>query len=148
MRSASPCVLRFAWVATCVAITAVAGCGRGVTLCEVRGKVTLDGQPLPTGVVVSFTKAGKGAFGIIQPDGTFTLVTRDKGNGILPGVHRLVVKAFKEKANASPEDDAHRLVPARYMSPETSGFSVTATPGKSEFVILELHAEILPARSR
>ncbi|MCC7473810.1 MAG: hypothetical protein IT425_00320 [Pirellulales bacterium] len=114
----------------------------GTALGEVRGIVTLDGQPLSQGSVVSYPENGKGALGTIQSDGSFILITRGLKSGVSVGHHRLAVVAYQQPAQASPEADQKPLVPLRYMQPDTSGLSVTVASGKLETLQLELKSAI------
>jgi len=70
---------------------AIAGCGTGGKA-RVTGKVTVNGKPV-TGGLISFTpvadqkEPGKPASGEVQQDGTYTLGTESKGDGVVAGKH-------------------------------------------------------------
>jgi hypothetical protein len=90
----------------------------------VKGHVTLDGKPLKIGTVITIPDAGRGARGLIQPDGSFELGTYAKADGALLGTHHIGVVAY-EGANLGPEsNDAKLIVPKRYTNPESSGLTI------------------------
>ena len=80
----SPLKPRRVVAASCLAIFLLVGCGGSPwPTAPVHGTVTLDGKPLDNGRVTFVPKAGRGASGIIQSDGTFkmetlNIVARDK----------------------------------------------------------------------
>ena len=141
-----------------------AGCGPADGLSgivPVRGKVTLDGEPLASGEIRYMPTApeGRQARGSIESGGRFELSTLRPGDGALPGEYRIVVLA---PADESTEDAAARrsnenagrrrrtfaaeggapsLVPLRYTNPESSGLTDTVGDGSRESVVLELSSE-------
>jgi hypothetical protein len=102
-----------------------AGCGddRQKTA-AVSGKITYNGRPVPNGTVTFIPDpAGPPATGEIQPDGTYTLTTYVKGDGAVPGRHKVVVVAMDDAAGKLPEERKPLpppIVPAKYTSPATS----------------------------
>jgi hypothetical protein len=135
-------VARCAFVfALAVGLTALAGgCGaNGPKFVPVKGKVTFTngeaveaGETL-TGYVVFNADPAKGntsmevAQGKIQPDGSFSLSTRDK-DGAVPGWYKVTV----DIARTNPKDpyDHKQLVPPRYLDKDKSGlaFEVVENP--------------------
>jgi hypothetical protein len=80
-------------------------------LAPVRGKVTIDGQPMTSGRVLFAPVAqggevnvGKPAFGHIQSDGSFVLRTYTDGDGAVVGNHWVTIYNVDTEAgdNASP----------------------------------------------
>lgn len=68
------------------------GCGSGLDIVPVRGKVQIDGAPMTEGkVLFSSIDRHKPAVGTIQPDGTFVLSTLKSGDGAVPGRFRVTV---------------------------------------------------------
>lgn len=152
------------WVAA--ACLAVAGCGSADGLPDVvpvRGTVTLDGEPLPSGDVLYLPTdpAGRQARGSIDERGRFRLSTLRPNDGALPGEYRIVVLAPAEE---SAEDAAARranenagrrrrtfgaeegpasLAPLRYTKPETSGLTDVVDDDHSGSISLELTSEAL-----
>ena len=129
-------VARFAFVfALAGGLTALAGgCGAGgPKFAPVKGKVTYaDGTPIEagerlTGYVVFHADAAKGnktgevAQGQIQPDGSFSLLTRDK-EGAFVGWYKVTV----DVARTNPKDpyDYKRKVADRYVEKDQSGLAV------------------------
>lgn len=114
------------------ALIAAIGCGdSGPTLAPVKGNVLLDGQPLTTGTVSTQPAAGRGANGIIQPDGTFIL-SSGREPGAIVGKHQVAVVAYEGAASSSPEAPQGKLLtPQRYATVATSGLSLEVTSGKN-----------------
>jgi hypothetical protein len=79
-----------------VILMTLAGCGKPEAYCEVEGKVTLDGQPLP-GVHVWFYPEGEGgvqppyATGVTDAQGVYTLTAVNGQHGALVGKNRVAV---------------------------------------------------------
>lgn len=127
----------------CLAVLfSVAGCGGSDELTVVRGRVLLDGSPLPHGSVSTLPDHGRGAVGVINDDGRFELSTRGVGNGLRPGTHRVAIVAFRDPTGKSLEGRRDLLTPARYSSPATSGLSIDVVPGESSDVTLELTSRV------
>ena len=65
-----------------------AGCGSQKT--QVTGVLKLDGKTVPGGTVL-FTPTSpdnKPAVGAVQPDGTFSMMTEERGDGVMVGQYR------------------------------------------------------------
>lgn len=69
----------------------LAGCGRTSDLIPTEGMVTLDGKPLAGATVLLIPEGttGQSAFGTLQSDGSFRLVTSGR-DGVLPGSYRVI----------------------------------------------------------
>jgi hypothetical protein len=130
--------LSFAALAT-LAFGAV-GCGSAApNVVPVHGKVTLNGQPLTTGRVMTMPVAGRGAGGEIQQDGAFELTTPEFGAGATPGVHKVAVRAYDNAGVTDLETGSGKsLVPERYGNPETSGLTIDVTANGENAPTLEL----------
>jgi hypothetical protein len=106
----------------------LAGCGKR-ELVPLTGKVTLDGQPLPTALVVFHPEAdGSSGYGSVDTDGSYYAKTGSQ-TGLKPGKYRITVVANKPEVvnyQAGPKVPTP-ITPTRYASPETSGFVVTLT---------------------
>jgi hypothetical protein len=106
-----------------------AGCGssstpQGATTLPVKGKITYRGQPLTKGsIAFEPDGAGKGAFGEIQPDGTFVMTTYKKDDGAVIGTHRVKVTT------------SGKTVPAKYSSLATSKLEVEVSEDKTDYSI-------------
>ena len=121
-------------------VAASAGCGRPVYQLEtapVRGMVTLDGQPLPSGYVVVPTTHGRMASGKIQPDGTFVLTTYHDGDGAQVGTHAVIVNELPPD-EFSPDKHPRVPIPDRYTSAGTSGLTVEVNAGEDNYLGISL----------
>jgi hypothetical protein len=115
-------------------LAALAGCGGGDSnLAHVEGVVRVNGQPLAAGrVVFQPMQAGLNALGRINPDGTFTLTTKET-NGALIGEHKVAIIAAQ--APAERPDPSAGLPPLKWLAPEryaavgTSGLTCEVKAG-------------------
>lgn len=108
----------------------------------VRGKITLDGQPLPRGSVTLRSEsqpAGHQPTGLIGPPGEFVVYTSRRA-GAPPGSYRVVV--FATEAAAGAAGTAHpglpkSLIPARYNRPEQTPLrlEVAAAPAATSYTL-------------
>lgn len=98
----------------------MAGCGRGLKLVKVSGKVMIDGKPLERGFVQVIPIDSRAASGEIGPDGTFTLTTFDNGDGCVLGNHTVTVLANESKGPTA----LHWFAPKKYSDPTTSGLTL------------------------
>jgi hypothetical protein len=133
----------FASSVICIAIVAstLTGCGNGEGLVPVSGKVLLDGQPLTQGNVITLPPAGRGASGIIQPDGTFQLKT-GKDDGAKPGTHKVAVVAYASGPGQGPESGTGQLlVPKKYTSPDTSELTIEINSSGDNHPVFELSSK-------
>jgi 3',5'-cyclic AMP phosphodiesterase CpdA len=109
---------------------------RRVPVYPVRGKVTLDGQPLAT-AVVTFTQTNLAAGarpitadGVTAADGSFTLSTYTKFDGAPAGPFKVTVAPNTRRPGGLVIDEKDLpKVPAQYRSAATT--SLTATVEKS-----------------
>lgn len=120
----------------------LAGCSRpDYELAPVKGKVTLEGQPLTSGKVMfapaaqaGSHKAGKPGFGNIQPDGSFAISTYAENDGAVVAEHTITV------INSEPDSPAgKRLLVNRVAAPQR----VTVASGQENFFQVDLTREIL-----
>lgn len=150
--------MRFTVFLGLLCTVAIAGCGSGVDVQSVTGRVTLDGAPIK-GATVTFSPVegggGKAAVGIADADGQFKLADMGSGaEGAVAGEYEVGVLWFKPSADSSnatgesgggatPEkDDAksrsgvsgpESLLPVAYQDPKSSGLKATVVKGKNEF---------------
>lgn len=121
-----------------VALAAASGCGSGgEVLADVQGRVMLDGKPLTNGTLITSTDAGRGARGELDSQGRFRLSTSELGEGALPGLHRVAVKAYAPTDPGKPEATPKPLVPPRYLNTD-SGLTIEVKAGEKNEVTLEL----------
>lgn len=123
-----------AWFAA-VSLLAVAG-GCSENLPTVHGLVTIDGKPVPEGMI-SFQPVGGGAIAVarISPDGSYSVKTGTAA-GLKPGEYKIAVSAPKGIIPAptpdNPNPKIERWVPLKYNDIEKSGLSITVTSGSTE----------------
>ena len=117
--------------------TAVPGCG-GSLEADVRGSVTLDGQPLKTGIVMFHSaESGAAALGSIQSDGSYQLNT-GRTAGIVPGDYVVTVIAREDvRVDLHKESIGNLLVPEKYTQKAATPLRFTVKPGSNR-IQLEL----------
>ena len=119
----------------------VAGCGKAaheLDTAKVSGRVTLDGAPLPQGLVCVATTKGRMAKALIEEDGTFQLSTYRKGDGVQIGSHPVIITALPMDELSPQEKQARVKIPKRYARAGTSGLSIDVKAGEKnevEFVL-------------
>ena len=133
-----------AFLLSACSLFGIVGCGGSDSnLGKVEGVVLLNGKPVPSGKVVFQPAAGRGAVGVIQPDGTFTMGTYGDTDGAVIGEHKVAIVAYEAAKVGRPDPTAPRapvkaLVPERYLAPGTSGltFEVKAGDNPAEFKLI------------
>lgn len=147
------------------------GCSKGgssLNTVPVKGRVTLDGAPLP-GATVTFspkTPEGRTAAGMTNENGEFVLTTIRAGDGAVPGEYGVAITKpvatagpvedprarggaltpeqmaqIREQAKAKAGAEAGSAIPKKYTSPATSGFTVTVKPGEKNEFTFELKSQ-------
>ncbi len=131
----------------------------GLDTIPVTGTVTLDGSPL-AGARVSFSPKGGGraAVGLTDESGRFELTTNVAGDGALAGSYGVAISKTAAAPSAAAADDprarggdltpeqiqamqaaaagakapgAQSLLPAKYGSADTSGFTAEVKAGEA-----------------
>jgi hypothetical protein len=105
-----------------IAIAFVVGCGSGLDLEPVRGKILVNGQPYPNAKVVSYPDEGTVASDKTNEDGEFTLRTSGEV-GALRGRHTITVSPDADEPVPTPGQPIVMLkVPydAKYRDPRRS----------------------------
>ena len=123
------------------------GCSRGPDLppmAEVGGLVTLDGKPLPRGMVQFVPEDDQGgkappASGNIGSDGRFRLVTGGL-SGAVVGRHRVCVQAQQE-VDLNKVSWAPSLIPEKYNNPAQSGLTFEVKAGAANDCPLNLSSK-------
>lgn len=105
---------------------------------SVRGTVTFDGKPIPTGSVRFFPlEGGRPAIGQIQSDGSYQLSTMQPGDGAKLGQYQVAIEAIESAATGpapSSLDEEMQLggtgntsvtylLPLEYSSHKSSGLT-------------------------
>src|SRR5687768_15058639 len=102
-----------------------AGCGSQKT--QVTGVLKLDGKTVPGGTVL-FTPTSpdnKPAVGAVQPDGTFSMMTEERGDGVMIGQYRA--------SYIAAIDSKDPLTRTSYVGPNDKPLDVVS--GQNEFAI-------------
>ena len=122
-----------AWAAQLVCLVLVAccaGCGSRSELAAVRGKVTLDGQPLADAFVVyAPTKSGTTSYGRTDSGGNYEMMFTDSQKGAWIGENsvRISTGDLGRGGGAGPKE----RVPVVYN--ETSTLKAEVKPGSNTF---------------
>jgi hypothetical protein len=124
---------KFLLFAVCIGIWS--GCGADRGLVPVKGRVTLDGQPIE-GAAVMFEpdSGGVPATGVTNSAGEFLLTTTGLGAGATAGKNGVSVsKQVPAQPNRKVEEGEivamKSETPAKYASPRTSGLSIEVKHG-------------------
>ena len=72
----------------------LSGCGSGLDLAPVTGRVTMNGQPVTQGEITFWAENGPPAIGQITADGAYTLRTL-QDDGALVGRHKVTIMSTK-----------------------------------------------------
>lgn len=123
-----------------VAILAV-GCGGGPATGKLSGKVTVNGKPLPNGMIMLVVDGKANLIAGIQ-DGAYSIEKVPVGKASIgvretqPAVDSPITKPEAGKppiTKTAPPPSS--MVPSKYERPETSGLSTTIAKGANEFNI-------------
>jgi hypothetical protein len=122
-----------------LALLALFGAGCGQQTGVVSGKVTIEGKPLPRGLITFLSDVGnKDAFNAAIIDGEYRTAAIPCG----PAKIMILPTAGPPKSEKGGNDlqpgaragaAAKPVVPDRYQSPDTSGFEITVKPGDNDF---------------
>ncbi len=86
--------------------------------------------------------SGRGANGVIAPDGSFELRTFGRNDGALIGTHKVGVVSYASSGKTGPEAGQGKLlVPERYTNPETSGLTIDVKAGQTNTPTLKLTSQ-------
>jgi hypothetical protein len=100
------------------------GCGDGrPERIPVSGTVLIDGAPLAYGSIMFLNDHARPAGAMIGPDGRFVLSCFARGDGALPGHHRVKISAQE----ALSERSVRWHAPKRYADEATSDIEVDIT---------------------
>jgi hypothetical protein len=126
-----------------MAALTIVGCQENhqLDVAPVRGKVLLDGQPLPSGVVFVMPSKGRSASGMVQEDGTFELTTYSAGDGAQLGKHPVMVTPVPTDEISQGEQMKRVPIPRRYGGHLTSGLSIEVSADRPNEPVLELSSK-------
>lgn len=131
--------MRYVLVVVSLAVLAV-GCGgpkeNRAPTAPVRGVVTYQGEPVPTGTIYFYPDGGGvTAEGHLQPDGSYVLGTYSSNDGAIIGSHKVMIYAERDTTQLDAEEDVGELllIPAKYtISPDQSGLTANVSEGNNE----------------
>jgi hypothetical protein len=115
-----------------MAIGFVAGCGGGGgEAIQVTGVIlNADGSPVQSeSGLILFQPDGSGqsASGGVEPDGTFTMMTKVQGDGVKPGQYKVVLQLWKNYREGT------LAVPKKYGDAATTPLSATVDADHAHF---------------
>lgn len=125
----------------CLVCLMLGGCGRGLSLGKVSGRVTVAGKPVTSGTIMFHPESenAPAAVGAIGPDGTYTLTTVKAGDGAVVGSHRVTIQAttvgegsLVEAKSLEQEMELARMPPGRKV----------LVPGKVTWVVPEKYSQL------
>ena len=116
------------WPVWCLAGICLTPAGCGTKLHPVKGRVHFpDGSPLTVGrVVIDPGKATTGSWGLIRPDGTFTMGTHTTDDGVPAGTHRVSIEnamTFPPPGLGGRPFTPQPLIHGRFTDPQRSGLT-------------------------
>ncbi|MEO0530086.1 MAG: hypothetical protein AAF266_05840 [Planctomycetota bacterium] len=122
-----------------LAVLLLSGCSQSPFDADATGTITLDGNPVPPGVVIfAAEKPGAGASKGNIEDGRYVIITRHE-RGLDPGKYRVAVRVFDKGTPPAPGERQMAklapLVPEKYLDPKTSGLEYEVKPGSNEINI-------------
>jgi len=121
-------------------MTAAVGCSSSEPRGTVKGKVTLDGSPLSSGVVTFMSSEGYAATGDIGPDGGFSLAGELPPGSYVVSVAPPALTQAPGTDGAPAEAQIERTpIPNVYWNETTSGLVKEVADGEND-VAIELTA--------
>ena len=130
------------WLFALVCLTAI-GCGGADWQAEtqpVKGTITINGEH-PEGAIVTLHPTADAVdvrkskpWGLVEPDGSYTLRTYDKGDGAPLGDYRVTV-AWLDNPNVPNSID---LLGGAYADPDQSQWTFTIEKGRTELPPIEI----------
>ncbi len=127
--------MRFLFFLVAIGGFALAGCSRSAFDAQVSGRITLDGKPMGSGVVV-FAPEGENRnapMGTIEPNGNYSLKT-NREIGLMPGKYRVSMSVYDTPPHQPGErmqTTGKQLVPEKYTDVHTSGLVYDVTLGNN-----------------
>jgi hypothetical protein len=119
-----------------IAVATATGCGSS-TEATVTGIVTLDGNPIPKGMI-SFVPANEGtqAYAMSDESGNYEVYT-GRVEGLRAGEYKVTVVARKQPtitktADGGPAPPGEAITPRWYAYPDFSGLSFNIEAGSNE----------------
>jgi hypothetical protein len=107
------------------------GCNRGPQIVPTAGKISIDGKPLTTGMIMVFHKGYRGAVAMIQNDGSFIFKTHEKNDGCLLGEHPITISCNRNVNDSTVE----YLIPEHYSDVNRSNTKIKIDGANSDLKI-------------
>jgi hypothetical protein len=109
----------------------------------VHGQVSFKGQPTPGAFVVFHPVEDAGdepirPTGQVEPDGSFSLTTYDKGDGAPPGEYSVTVEWRKLVTKGEEAEAGPNVLPDLYSKPETTPLKVTVAEEPNDLPPLQI----------
>ena len=117
-----------------IAVACADGCGKQANKGTVSGSVTLDGQPLPTGII-RFVPADGGtstADGQIK-DGRFSVSAPPGEKRVSISAQKVIGKKASQMPGSPMLDVTEEIVPARFNVQTTLTYTVTVDSQQKDF---------------
>jgi hypothetical protein len=100
--------LLLSFAAPLLLVVVASGCGSGVSVYPVEGKVLYNGKPMKGGGVISLVplgaQEGKAAGGEIDDAGNYKLTTYSSGDGSMAGEFRVIIMQVTEREPDATQD--------------------------------------------
>ncbi|QDU60238.1 hypothetical protein Pan216_10770 [Planctomycetes bacterium Pan216] len=111
------------------------GCEGDGRVCQVSGRVTIDGEPVPAGSVLMMSEDGRRTSAAeLQPDGTYR-VRCQPGHFMVALVPPPGPDPFSDTAPDATSTPLEVPIPRKYQDVGTSGLEVQVPQGESTFDI-------------
>jgi hypothetical protein len=133
-----------AWWAALILPLLLAGCRPSYQrdTAPVRGRVTVDGQPVTSGYVIVIPSSGRMAKGTIQADGSFIMGTYSARDGVQLGSHPVVVHPVPaDESSSGSRPPAGPKIPDRYGLAGTSQLQIEVTDEGNDAWNLQLTSQ-------
>jgi hypothetical protein len=132
------------WCAAFALLTLLSSCRPSYQrdTAPVRGRVTVDGQPVTSGYVIVTPSSGRMAKGIIQDDGSFIMGTYSASDGVQLGSHSVVVHPVpSDESSSRSRPPTGPKIPERYGLAGTSQLRIEVTNDGNENWNLQLTSQ-------
>lgn len=120
-----------------------AGCGSKpqapIPLAAVKGVVTYQGQPLPSGTISFMPVRGTNTATGDIVNGEYSLSTFTPGDGAPAGDYLVAVTAWEKAPEMGVEGVPS--IPARYLDPKKSGLTATVSQEQEQTIDFPLQAQ-------
>ncbi|QDT25331.1 carboxypeptidase-like regulatory domain-containing protein [Gimesia panareensis] len=126
----------------------LAGCGGGTgdapETAQVKGIVTMSGNPVPGATVVFIPESGPSAMGMTDATGAYTLKT-GKSTGAVTGQHKVTISVssgvipMPGTEEAKQAEKTKSVIPPDYGNPQKSGLSANVSAGGENVIDFNLN---------